>query len=333
MSARANSSTAPVLAGRVPDFFIIGTLKTGTTSLHAMLKHHPQIFMPGLKEPQYLASDLLPRPGHEKKRRERWYPKTLEDYLALFADAGPEQLVGEVTPTYLWSRTAAENIAEMQPDARLIAILREPAEFLRSLHISFLRGGNEAVRDLRKALSLEDARRAGKRIPHSSHRPQLLQYSTHVRYVEQLRRYGERFSQEQMLILIYDDFRADNDATIRRVLRFLELDDDLQLASERLNVSPEYVKIRRAHEMIDSLKTGRSPIVRKTRVTARALTSARMRSAARGGVERIARHRVPPGTDERLMEELRRRFKPEVEALSDYLGRDLVALWGYDDVH
>jgi len=289
--------------------------------------------MPALKEPQYLASDLLPRPGHEKKRRERWYPKTLDGYLALFADAGPEQLAGEVTPTYLWSRTAANNIAEMQPDARLIAMLREPADFLRSLHISFLRGGNEAVRDMRKALSLEAARRAGKRIPHSSHRPQLLQYSTHVRYVEQLRRFRDRFSPDQMLILIYDDFREDNDATIRTVLRFLEVDAEFPLASERLNASPEYVKIRRAHEAIDSLKTGRTPIVQKTRVTARAITSSPMRRAVRGGVERIAQHRVPSRADERLMLELRRRYKPEVEALSDYLGRDLVALWGYDDVH
>ncbi len=333
MNVTDELSAAPLDARRVPDFFIIGTLKTGTTSLHAILRRHPQLFMPALKEPQYLASDLLPRPGHENKRRERRYPKTLEGYLALFADAEPEQLAGEVTPTYLFSRTAASNIAEMQPDARLIAMLREPADFLRSLHISFLRGGNEAVLDMRKALSLEDARRAGKRIPHSSHRPQLLQYSRHVQYVEQLRRFSDRFSPDQMLVLIYDDFREDNDATVRTVLRFLEVDVEVPLVSERLNASPEYVNIRRAHEVIDSLKTGRSPIVQKTRATARALTGSPTRRAVRGGVERIARHRVPPGADERLMSELRRRYKPEVEALSDYLGRDLVALWGYDDVH
>ena len=162
---------------RVPDFFIVGTPKTGTTSLHAMLKRHPQIFVPNIKEPQYLASDLRPRTKHESAPRELGYPKTLDDYLALFSNARPEQRVGEATPTYLWSRTAADTIADLQPEARLIAILREPASFLRSLHLAFLRGSNEAERDLGKAMSLEAARQAGKAIPRISHRPQLLQYS------------------------------------------------------------------------------------------------------------------------------------------------------------
>jgi hypothetical protein len=332
MDVRANSA-ASIDGRRVPDFFIIGAPKTGTTSLHAILRRHPQIFMPELKEPLYLATDLRPRPGHEQKRRERWYPKTLDRYLSLFANAGPEQLAGEATPTYLWSRTAAENIAEMQPNARLIAILREPADFLHSLHLAFLRGGNESVLNFGKAMSLEGARRTGRRIPRGSHRPQLLQYSTHVRYVEQLRRFRDRFSPEQMLVLIYDDFRKDNDATIRTVLRFLEVDEEFQLASERLNVSPEYVRSHRARETIESLKKGRSPIVRQTRATTRALTSSAMRRSVRTGVEQLTQHRIQRARDERLVEELRRRYKPEVEALSDYLGRDLVALWGYEDVH
>ena len=109
---------------------------------------------------------------------------------------------------------------------------------LHSLHLAFLRGGNESVLTLEKAMSLEAARRTGKRIPRGSHRPLLLQYSTHVQYVEQLRRFRDRFSSEQMLVLIYDDFRQDNDATIRAVLRFLEVDEECQLASERLTSLP-----------------------------------------------------------------------------------------------
>ncbi len=69
----------------------------------------------------------------------------------------------------------------------------------------------ESVKDFRTAVALEGERREGRRIPRRSHRPQLLQYSEHVRYVEQLRRYHEVFASEQVLVLIYDDFRADND--------------------------------------------------------------------------------------------------------------------------
>ena len=53
-------------------------------------------------------------------------PRTLAEYLALFEDAAPEQLVGEASTGYLWSHTAAERIAAVQPRARIIAILREP---------------------------------------------------------------------------------------------------------------------------------------------------------------------------------------------------------------
>src|SRR6202030_3525636 len=120
---------------------------------------------------------------------------------------------------------AAGSIAALQPDARIVAILREPASFLRSLHLMFIQWRVETERDLRTAISLEQPRREGRRVPRSSHRPQVLQYSEHVHYVEQLRRYQDRFGREQLLVLIYDDYRDDNEGTVRRVLRFLDVDD------------------------------------------------------------------------------------------------------------
>jgi len=88
---------------------------------------------------------------------------------------------------------AAGRIAQLQPQARIIAIVREPASFLRSLHLTYLRAHVESVKDFREAMSLETARSEGKHIPSRSHLPQLLQYSDHVRYVEQLRRYTNTF--------------------------------------------------------------------------------------------------------------------------------------------
>src|SRR5882757_9165500 len=164
---------------RLPDFFIVGHQKCGTTALYRMLRRHPQVFMAGIKEPRYLASDLRDRfriPATATN------PETLEDYLALFADARSDQLAGEASPNYLSSRTAASAIADLQRDARIIAILREPASFLRSLHLQFIQTHVETEKDMRKALALEDVRREGKQIPSSSHRPSVLMYSDHVRY-------------------------------------------------------------------------------------------------------------------------------------------------------
>ena len=95
---------------------------------------HPQMFMPELKEPWFLASDMLPRSS--RPRSATPLPETLEEYLALFARRQPPSSApGEASPLYLLSETAAERIAELRPDARIIAILREPASFLRSLHL------------------------------------------------------------------------------------------------------------------------------------------------------------------------------------------------------
>src|SRR5271155_1319829 len=198
---------------RAPDFFIVGHAKCGTTALYEMLRRHPQIYMPALKEPLYFATDLRAR---FQRRAAGPLPTELEDYLSLFADAGARQLVGEASSSYLWSRVAAANIASLQPSARIIAILREPGSFLRSLHLQLLQNHIESEKDLRKALALENARRQGKRIPRRSARPQALFYSERVRYVEQLRRYHALFPAERVLVLIYDDFRRDNEATVAK---------------------------------------------------------------------------------------------------------------------
>jgi len=198
--AGAGAALAPL--PRLPDFFIVGQPKSGTTALYETLRRHPQIFMPAGKEPWFFAPEL-----HERTPpRPEGTPRTLDEYRSLFAAAEPEQLIGEATALYLWSRTAASRIAEVQPGARIVVILREPASLLRSLHLQFLQSYVETEADLRTALSLEDERARGRSIPRHTYWPQALLYSEHVRYVEQLRRYHTAFAPENVLVLIYDDF-------------------------------------------------------------------------------------------------------------------------------
>ncbi len=144
---------------RAPDFFIVGHSKSGTTALYEMLRSHPQIFMPDLKEPVYFAAEL-PRQAHRYRA-----PETLEEYLELFEPAGAGQRTGEASASYLWSRSAAGGDRTGAPDARIIAILREPASFLRSLHLQNLQSHYEDEKDLRRALALEGERREGRSLP------------------------------------------------------------------------------------------------------------------------------------------------------------------------
>jgi hypothetical protein len=315
-----------VTAPRVPDFFIVGHAKSGTSALYEMLRRHPQIFMPAGKEPWFLASDMLPR---FSPRIGGPPVQNLDDYLALFGEAAPQQRIGEASSSYLWSATAARAIAELAPAARIIAILREPASFLHSLHLQFLRTHVESARSLRKAMALEAARSQGRRIPRRSHRPQLLQYSQHVRYVEQLRRYHAAFAREQVRVLIYEDFRDDNVGTVRSLLPFLGVDDRISIESIRANPSVG-MRSQGLDELVHSVSVGRGPASRAAKAALKAVTPDSARRRALALTQRLVVHRSAPAPDDAFTLELRRRFKDEVVALSEYLQRDLVRLWGYD---
>jgi hypothetical protein len=327
--AAAGAAATGLAAGRVPDFFIIGHEKCGTTALFKMLRRHPQIFMPEHKEPRFFSSDL--RAAAPEKNRGKTHPRTLEDYLALFAPATPSQLAGEASPQYIRSPGAAKRIAELRPDARIIAILREPASFLYSVHSQYVHSGVETERDLRKAMALEQDRREGRHLPNSSTSASWVMYSEHVRYVEQLRRYHAVFPPEQVKILIYDDFRADNEQTIREVLRFLEVDESAPIGTVEANptVRP---RSQLLNELVHAVGVGRGPVSRTIKGGIKAVTPAAPRRAAFHAVKRKLVFAGPAPPDEELKRELRARFRGEVEAVSEYLGRDLIELWGYDSL-
>jgi Sulfotransferase family len=309
---------------RLPDFFIVGHAKCGTTALTKMLKAHPRISIP-VKEPRYFAPELRTRYWRPRSNREK-RPRTLEAYGALFAGIGPDQMVGEATPSYLRSATAAASIAQVCPDARIVAILREPTAFLRSLHLQLLRNYDENQKSFRRALELEPLRKQGRRMPPFSQAPSGLLYTEHVRYVEQLKRFHDAFGHERVLVLIYDDLRADNERTVRQVLEFFDL---------------EAGGFAVPQAELDPLKMPRSVILDQvTRLAAYAphnrILNPLLKAGAKTGVGRLgplwkrAVYEENPLPEEELMLALRRRFKGEVEAASEYLGRDLVALWGYD---
>src|SRR5207247_5861130 len=140
-----------------------------------------QIFMPKLKEPRFFDTDLH---ALSNTHVTAWLPRTVDEYLDLFRDAREDQVLGEASPSYLRAVRAASAIAAVQPSARCVAILREPAGVVRSLHLQLVQEHVEKEKDLRKAIAHERIERAGR---------QVLRYSDHVRFVEQLRRFGAAF--------------------------------------------------------------------------------------------------------------------------------------------
>jgi hypothetical protein len=312
-----------------PDFIVLGHQKCGTTALYHMLKAHPQIFMPEVKEPRFFATDLrtrLPIRSEEARRLQ-----TLEGYAALFTPAAPGQLRGEASPQYLRSHEAPAGIAALRPDARLIAIFREPASFLRSFHLQMVSSSQETELDFGKAIALEQQRREGKRLPRTCHNARTLLYSDHVRYGEQLQRLLSLFAREQLLVLVYDDFRADNEGTVRQVLRFLEVDEEVEV--QAIETKPlKAVRSRELHQLAGARRRAQlsAPAAGRAVRALNAAIAAPLRSDRARAAWRRAVYKSPPEPDPQVMSELRRRSEPEVRALGEFLGRDLVALWGYD---
>lgn len=288
-NSRAEGAPRPV-----PDFLLAGHPKCGTTALYEMLRLHPQIFMPDVKEPRFFAPDVIQS------------TRNLEQYRELFAGAEPSQVVGEADPNTLASRVAPAAIAAQNPAARMVAIFREPATFLHSLHLQRLRSRPETPRDLRQALDF---------------------YTDFTHYCEQLQRYRAALSEEQILVLIYDDFRRDNPGTLRRVLEFLGVDPDYPVHTVEANPS---VAIRpAADKVLRATLSAQGPVARSAKRALRAVTPLSARRAAILAFRKRVVRAAPPPPDEALLAELRDRFKPEVVQFGDLLGRDLVTLWGY----
>lgn len=189
---------------RLPNTFIIGAAKSGTTSLYEYLSQHPDAFMSPVKEPRYFAYAENPPemagPGDEASNREAGAVYTLDAYRELFADATTEPIVGEASPVYLYDEDAPRLLHEQCPDATLIALLRNPIERAYSHYLHLHLSGREPLRDFEAALDAEDERvEAG------------WEWSWHYRrmgfYGEQLSRYLERFDREQLLVYRFENLK------------------------------------------------------------------------------------------------------------------------------
>ena len=140
------------LSKNMPDFFIVGAPKCGTTSMYNWIAAHPKTFMP-VKEPGFFSQDIRSIPNKE-----------ISSYLALFScERPPGTLVGEATPKYLYSKRGLRQIVELNPNARMIVMLRNPVDLVISLHGQMLREGMEIEPDFESAWKLSAARQVGAR--------------------------------------------------------------------------------------------------------------------------------------------------------------------------
>jgi hypothetical protein len=199
----------------MPNFFIIGAQKAGTTSLYHYLDQHPQIYMSPIKEPHFFEGmqSEYRRPGRKTK------PVTeLGDYLALFEGVSDEKAIGEASTSYLFSMRAPTLIRRSVPDAKIIAVLRNPADRAYSNFLHLVRTGREPLASFAEALQAEEGRTQDKWGP-------MWYYKQKGFYHDQVKRYFDTFGRDQVRIYLYDDLRGEPFGMLRDIFRFLEVDE------------------------------------------------------------------------------------------------------------
>ena len=198
----------------LPNFFVIGAYKSGTTSLYQYLSQHPQVFVPRVKEPSYFAFAAAGQEGNTQVFFKS--VKTLTEYETLYKDASNFVAVGDVSPEYMTSPIAAQIIRKNVPHARLIAILRNPVERAYSDFLMYRRDGREKQTDFAKALDMQ-AERASKRDPTGF-------YVSTGFYGEQLARYYESFPAAQIKVFLMEELQTDALSTLSQMFEFLRVD-------------------------------------------------------------------------------------------------------------
>jgi hypothetical protein len=240
---------------RLPNFFIVGAPKAGTTSLYWYLDQHPQVYMSPIKEPNFFAAEIrgenfdleLRRriardsrglreflSGPMREKRLGGIVSDWEKYLRLFASANNECALGEASVAYLWSPTAPERIARRITDAKILVMLRDPAERAFSQYLHGLRNG--AIRWSFREHIQRNLQHRSTRI--CVHYP-FLEYGL---YSEQLSRYLRQFGRN-VWVGFHEDFKNSPLEVFQNICRFLEVADAFSPSMDRRHLEAQVLRL------------------------------------------------------------------------------------------
>ena len=197
----------------LPDFLILGAQKAGTTALYAYLRRHPAITGPSWKEVSYF--------DRHYARGEAWYRGNFPNRARTRG-----KLVGEASPSYLFHPLGPRRVRELVPEARLVALVRNPIDRALSHYNHEVALGRESL-SFEEALAAEEERLRGEEErlvadPRYFSRAWWSHtYQARGRYADQLERWLELFPREQLLIVPSEELLAEPERAHARVLEFL----------------------------------------------------------------------------------------------------------------
>jgi Sulfotransferase family len=292
----------------LPDFFIAGAPKAGTTALHAALARHPALYMSPVKEPKYFLTDGPPParggPGDVKTYREHVWRRA--DYEALFDQAPAGALRGESTPFYLYSRAAQQRIRAVIPAARMIVVLRDPAERAHSNWAHLWSAGLEPIGDVLAACEAEPGRIA-------AGWADFWHYTALGQYGEQLAHLYRAFPPDSIFVLRYRDLVESPASTLDRICAFLGVPQGViaSVPPQNVTAQPELTLRHRA-------------MSRAQRMTAAASAALPRLGSVSDALERALQRDSPPRRPLTLgqRQTLIGRFEADIRLLESVTGGD-----------
>lgn len=295
---------------RHPNFLIIGAAKSGTTSLHNYLAQHPNIFMSDPKEPGFFAARELKHPmkGPGDSRLQKLAYLHPDDYLGLFSAATSQSAIGESSTIYLYSESAAEQIADFYPDMKIIVILRNPVDRAYSQYCQRFASGTEPLTRFEDALAAEP-----ERIKNGWH--PIWHYSRRGHYCEQLKRYFKHFATHDIRVNLFEDLKQHGDQLVRDTLDFLAVDANYPIDTATQHNATPFIP------RSSSLTRFMARPTQFTRAI-ELLTPRKILTNAKQGLRRFNRRSKPPMSEE-ARANLQKRFRQEIVELQDLIDRDL----------
>jgi hypothetical protein len=305
--------------------FIVGAPRCGTTTLARVLAQHPDVCMSRVKEPHFFSRHDLGALD-EAELRDSVERNYLDRFFARYAG---ERLAVEASPTYFYAPERMESILRLWPDAKFIVALRDPLSMVPSLHSRLLVTGDETVKDFAKAWALVEERRQGRSIPRSCIDPNFLRYDQAAAFATHLERFIDAVGEGRCLVVLLDDLAREPWQSYETVCAFLDIepqpDTDLKPHREHRAARFGWVQrlLCRPPVAVRNVLGGENWQLRDGRQSPRGGLTAAVFRARRQILKwnEVPAKRTALAAD--LREQIIRHYQPEVNRLSEMIGRDL----------
>ena len=240
-----------------PNFFIVGTPKSGTTSLFHYLQEHPEVFLPELKEPHFFSCPEVKNTYYKTK-----IVDSKEEYLDLYQETESFKAVGDLSSSYLFNKESPKRIHQFNPHAKIIIVLRNPVDRALSHYLMDVNLGYINV-PLLEVINNKDT--------FKQHYQEYIELGF---YEQQIRAYTKQFPDSQIKVVLSDTLYANTAETLKDIYSFINVSTTFITDFETVHNSYTVPRFKALKSLVQSdglkkmipsgLKSGLKSLIYKT---------------------------------------------------------------------